>query len=173
MPSPRPVNPSFSVVVAFTDMQGRLLEVNESYCTMSGYGQTGPLAPLAGHDLNIAGMSGLLQRSEDELLPAYLAVVNTALAPDKIALVVPFIPMADGIGNGAAAWPVWTALNLDAPLWLSHVAFVVTVGSRINLPAATSTIAWHRPWALISLSGYKAMPGVKTLMSGRTQPADQ
>jgi crotonobetainyl-CoA:carnitine CoA-transferase CaiB-like acyl-CoA transferase len=31
------------------------------YCALTGYGQSGPLAKLAGHDLNIAGMSGLLQ----------------------------------------------------------------------------------------------------------------
>ena len=36
------------------------------YCALSGYGQGGPLAGMAGHDLNIAGMSGLLQRSSDE-----------------------------------------------------------------------------------------------------------
>jgi crotonobetainyl-CoA:carnitine CoA-transferase CaiB-like acyl-CoA transferase len=36
------------------------------YCSMTGYGQTGPLSSLAGHDLNIAGMSGLLQRTEHE-----------------------------------------------------------------------------------------------------------
>lgn len=36
------------------------------YCALSGYGQTGPLAQLAGHDLNIAGMSGLLQRSTQD-----------------------------------------------------------------------------------------------------------
>jgi crotonobetainyl-CoA:carnitine CoA-transferase CaiB-like acyl-CoA transferase len=36
------------------------------YCALTGYGQTGPLAGLAGHDLNIAGMSGLLQRSAAE-----------------------------------------------------------------------------------------------------------
>ena len=36
------------------------------YCALSGYGQTGPLSGMAGHDLNIAGLSGLLQRSRDE-----------------------------------------------------------------------------------------------------------
>lgn len=46
----------------------------------------------------------------------------------RIAMIIPFIPMADGIGNGAAAWPVWTALNLDAALWVSYLAFLVTVG---------------------------------------------
>ncbi|KRA37765.1 MULTISPECIES: hypothetical protein [unclassified Nocardioides] len=50
----------------------------------------------------------------------------------RIALVIPFIPMADGIGNGAAAWPVWTALNLDAPLWVTHLAFLMTVGLALT-----------------------------------------
>lgn len=50
----------------------------------------------------------------------------------RIALVIPFIPMADGIGNGATAWPVWTALNLDAPLWVSHLAWLVTVGLALT-----------------------------------------
>lgn len=36
------------------------------YCAISGYGQTGPLKALAGHDLNIAGMSGLLQLTPDQ-----------------------------------------------------------------------------------------------------------
>ncbi|MBK7472270.1 MAG: CoA transferase [Betaproteobacteria bacterium] len=42
---------------------GQLREANPAliYCALTGYGQTGPLAALAGHDLNIAGMSGLLQ----------------------------------------------------------------------------------------------------------------
>ena len=46
----------------------QLREVNPSiiYCALTGYGQTGPLAALAGHDLNVAGMSGLLQRTAGE-----------------------------------------------------------------------------------------------------------
>lgn len=31
------------------------------YCAITGYGQTGPLADMPGHDLNLAGMSGMLQ----------------------------------------------------------------------------------------------------------------
>ncbi len=45
----------------------------------------------------------------------------------RLALVIAFIPMADGIGNGATAWPVWTALNLDASLWVTHFAWLVTL----------------------------------------------
>jgi len=43
--------------------QLRAIKPTIIYCALSGYGQTGPLSGLAGHDLNIAGMSGLLQRS--------------------------------------------------------------------------------------------------------------
>lgn len=47
----------------------QLREVNPKliYCALTGYGQTGPLAQLAGHDLNIAGMSGLLQRAVQDV----------------------------------------------------------------------------------------------------------
>ena len=31
--------------------------------------------------------------------------------PWKLPAVIPFIPMADGIANGATAWPMWAALN--------------------------------------------------------------
>lgn len=53
-----------SLGVAYEDL--RKIRPSLIYCSMSGYGQDGPLASLAGHDLNIAGLSGLLQRSPDE-----------------------------------------------------------------------------------------------------------
>ncbi|WP_235738282.1 hypothetical protein [Mycolicibacterium austroafricanum] len=50
----------------------------------------------------------------------------------RLALVIAFIPMSDGIANGATAWPVWTALNLDAPLFVSHLAWLVTLGLALT-----------------------------------------
>ncbi len=50
----------------------------------------------------------------------------------RLALVIAFIPMADGIANGAAAWPVWTALNADASLWVTHFAWLVTLGLALT-----------------------------------------
>ncbi|GAA3563459.1 hypothetical protein [Mycolicibacterium helvum] len=50
----------------------------------------------------------------------------------RLALVIAFIPMADGIGNGAAAWPVWTALNRDSSLLVSHLAWLVTLGLALT-----------------------------------------
>ncbi|PGF15675.1 carnitine dehydratase [Natrinema sp. CBA1119] len=48
-----------------------LLEYNEDlvYCSLSGYGQTGPYAERAGHDLNYVGLAGLLDMTrEDEAM---------------------------------------------------------------------------------------------------------
>jgi len=50
----------------------------------------------------------------------------------RLALVIAFIPMADGIGNGAAAWPVWTALNRNSSLLVTHLAWVVTLGLALT-----------------------------------------
>jgi hypothetical protein len=50
----------------------------------------------------------------------------------RLALVIAFIPMADGIGNGAAAWPMWTALNLNSSLLVSHLAWLVTLGLALT-----------------------------------------
>jgi len=40
-------------------------------------------------------------------------------SPWRLLAVIPLIPMADGIANGAAAWPMWAVLNQDdvAYLW--------------------------------------------------------
>ncbi|MDB5849569.1 MAG: hypothetical protein JWP29_3321, partial [Rhodoferax sp.] len=37
------------------------------YCAITGFGQTGDMARLSGHDLNIAGLAGMLQRHVDEV----------------------------------------------------------------------------------------------------------
>jgi hypothetical protein len=62
----------------------------------------------------------------------------------RLLLVIPFIPMADGIGNGATAWPMWTALNLDAPLWVTHVAWLCTVGLALTSVWALSFVVCRR-----------------------------
>jgi hypothetical protein len=51
----------------------------------------------------------------------------------RLALVTVFIPMADGIGNGAAAWPMWTALNRNSSLLVSHLAWLVTLGLALTV----------------------------------------
>jgi len=54
----------------------KLKTINENiiYCALTGYGQHGPSHHLAGHDLNIAGLSGLLQaeRGQEPSMPGLL-----------------------------------------------------------------------------------------------------
>ena len=56
-----------------------ILDYNQNiiYCSLTGYGQTGPYSDRAGHDLNYVGLSGLLDMTrEDEnsapVIPGYL-----------------------------------------------------------------------------------------------------
>ncbi|WP_089303353.1 hypothetical protein [Haloechinothrix alba] len=47
----------------------------------------------------------------------------------KLLAVIPVVPMADGAANGAAAWPIWAALNQDdvSYVW-THLAAAATLG---------------------------------------------
>ena len=66
------------------------------------------------------------------LMPLVIGALVYRLKPYlpgwKIIMIAPLIPMSDGIANAATAWPVWTALNADASLWVTHVAWLVTLG---------------------------------------------
>jgi hypothetical protein len=70
------------------------------------------------------------------LMPMTAGALIYRLSPHlrgaRLALVIAFIPMADGIANGAAAWPVWTALNLNANLVFTYLAWLVTLGLALT-----------------------------------------
>jgi hypothetical protein len=51
----------------------------------------------------------------------------------RLALVIVFIPMSDGTANAATAWPVWTALNLNSSLLMSHLAWLATLGLALTV----------------------------------------
>lgn len=65
------------------------------YCSLSGYGQTGPNADRVGHDLNYVGMAGLLDMTRD-----------SAADPP----VIPGYPVADMAGGLFAAFAIVGAL---------------------------------------------------------------
>jgi hypothetical protein len=47
----------------------------------------------------------------------------------KLLAVIPCVPMADGIANGATAWPMWAALNqADVSYLWTYLASFVTLG---------------------------------------------
>lgn len=72
------------------------------YCAITGYGQTGPMATMAGHDLSIAGMSGMLQMHADQVpqMPGVLmgdyAGATSALAAILAGL---FAARVHGVGS--------------------------------------------------------------------------
>lgn len=68
-------------------------DVNSSiiYCSVSGFGQSGPLVDVPGHDLNYTAWAGVL-------------------SPDRSSPAVPAIPVADLSGGMAAAFAICAAM---------------------------------------------------------------
>jgi crotonobetainyl-CoA:carnitine CoA-transferase CaiB-like acyl-CoA transferase len=62
-------------------------------CSISSYGQTGPLASLAGHDINFIGYAGVLQQN----------AATTANAPDIADPVLPNLQIGDVLGGAQSA----------------------------------------------------------------------
>jgi hypothetical protein len=91
----------------------------------------------------------------------------------KLAAVVPLIPMADGLANGATAWPMWVVLNQhDVPWAVSYLAGFVTLALAlyavwlISLFVAKPATGeegtiFHQLRTLISPAG-KSVPPVET-----------
>ncbi|HEY3239664.1 MAG TPA: hypothetical protein VGL92_08880 [Acidimicrobiia bacterium] len=46
----------------------------------------------------------------------------------RVLAVIPMVPMADGMANGAIAWPVWTALNTNLGMAATYPAAVLVFG---------------------------------------------
>ena len=69
----------------------RALNTGVVYCSISGYGQNGPLAVAPGHDLNYQAWAG-------------------ALAPDGSAAIMPPLPLADLAAGMTAAFGICAAL---------------------------------------------------------------
>ncbi len=75
--------------------QSELLRRNPRlvYCSITGYGQTGPLSTLAGHDLNFMGYAGLLDLNRQEantpvLPPAQFADLAGGALPAVIGILL-------------------------------------------------------------------------------------
>lgn len=66
------------------------------------------------------------------LMPMIIGALIYRLKPFlpgwRIVAIIPLIPMSDGLANAATAWPVWTALNRDEPLLVTHLAWLCTLG---------------------------------------------
>jgi len=67
-------------------------------------------------------------------------------SPWRLLAVVPLIPMADGIANGAAGWPMWAALNQpDVSYVWTHLAALVTLGLSLYCVWMIGLVVARRP----------------------------
>ena len=67
------------------------------------------------------------------LMPIVAGALITKLRPElgsgwKMLGVIPLVPMADGIANAAAAWPLWIALNSGRGYAVTYPAAIATFG---------------------------------------------
>ncbi|MFQ3661717.1 MAG: CoA transferase [Chloroflexaceae bacterium] len=99
------------------------------YCALSGYGLSGPLSHLAGHDLNFVALSGLLA---------------TTTVGDEPAL--PGTQLADLVSGLTAATAILAALLArgDGP------------GCRIDAPMLGATRWLMTPWYAVACAGEQA-----------------
>jgi crotonobetainyl-CoA:carnitine CoA-transferase CaiB-like acyl-CoA transferase len=122
-----------------------LREYNDDlvYCSLSGYGQNGPHAEMAGHDLNYIGLAGLLdmtRESEDETprLPGY--------------------QVADMGGGLFAAFSIVAAL---ASRELGN-----TGGEYVDVGLTDAVVSFSQALAPEALSGENPRPG-ETALTGQ------
>jgi len=99
----------------------RLAEINPRliHCSLSGYGQTGPHAPRAGHDLTYLALAGTLAVSGPAERPA-----------------IPMPPMADYSGAMLAAMAILAALQGRSR---------TGKGARLDVSLTEGTTAWMAP----------------------------
>ncbi|TAM69801.1 hypothetical protein [Mycobacterium sp.] len=91
----------------------------------------------------------------------------------KLLAVIPCVPMADGIANGATAWPMWAALNQpDVSYVWTYLASFVTLGlalfsvwiiglsvvGRGDLPHPESETLWQKLKAISAPSSRTSVP---------------
>ncbi len=147
------------------------------YCAITGYGQNGPRAMRAGHDLNYIGDAGLLALSSGKpgqrVLPpalvadiaggSYPAVMNILLALRRrdaggegcfidVSMtdsVFPFLYAAIGMGLGAGSWPVDGAERLTGGSPRYHL--YETRDGKVACVAALEQKFWEAFTAAVGL----------------------
>ncbi|MFC7236265.1 CaiB/BaiF CoA transferase family protein [Halosegnis marinus] len=110
------------------------------YCSLSGYGQDGPLADRVGHDLNYVGLAGLLDMTRE--------------TPDE-APRVPGYPVADMAGGLFAAFAVCGAL-------LSRELGDGT-GEHLDVSMTDAVLSFGQAVAPAALRGENPRPGATPL----------
>jgi crotonobetainyl-CoA:carnitine CoA-transferase CaiB-like acyl-CoA transferase len=101
------------------------------YCSITGYGQTGPLSDRAGHDINYLALSGVMSHSgRDEPGPAPLGVQLTDIGGGSFgALVGLLTAVIQRLGNGQGQ-QVDISMRDMMLAWQSHIFSEYLVGGQ-------------------------------------------
>ncbi|MBN8478301.1 MAG: CoA transferase [Burkholderiales bacterium] len=119
--------------------QLRAVKPDIVYCALSGFGQTGPLADLAGHDLNIAGMSGLLVHgARDE--PAMPGVLMGDYAGGVMVVVGVLSALVDRARHGRGAYI--DVSMLDALMSWTTVQMTGAFAAKVDPASAGAVEGW-------------------------------
>jgi len=87
------------------------------YCSISGYGQTGPYADLPGHDLNYQGLSGLLSISGDpEAGPEFPDGFQVADLSASMFALVSILAALNGKARSSDPDPVYLDISVSESL---------------------------------------------------------
>ena len=97
------------------------------YCSISGYGQTGPLVHRTGHDLNYQALAGVLAPRDEHDAPT-----------------IPRLPVADLAAGAYAAFCI-------AAAWAKKLA--TGEGERIDVAMADVVASWRGPHGALALKG--------------------
>lgn len=104
------------------------------YCSVSGYGQTGPLVDRPGHDVNYQALAGALAKRRDT-------------DPDPA---IPHLPVADLAGGTLAALLICAA-------WARRAR--TGEGERIDVAMADVVASWVGPRRGFTVRGLETPPG--------------
>jgi alpha-methylacyl-CoA racemase len=143
------------------------------YCSISGYGSTGPLASIAGHDLNYLAAAGLLSLTARPVVPPVLIADLAAAAQPAVIEILLALARRDRTGEGARIEiaiaanlfnliPYQVARGFVTGTWPQPADDLVTGGSpRYNVydaadgrgvaVAAIEDRFWHRFCTLVQL----------------------
>lgn len=126
--------------IGYEDVRQRTPDI--VYCSLTGFGQTGPYSDRVGHDLNYVGLAGILDmtRRSDEEAPR-----------------IPGVPIADMAGGLAAAFSILGALLARE---------LGNGGDYIDLSMTDVLLSLSQSVTPLAIVGENPRPG-ETMLTGR------
>lgn len=122
------------------------------YCSISGYGSTGPYAEKGGYDVIVQGMGGLMSinGTEDEMMKVGVPIVDitTAMMASQAILAALFVRARTGFGQ-----------KVEASLLETQIACLANVGSNYLLTGKIPKRTGNQHPNIVPYQPYKSKDG--------------